>query len=63
MELAVAVNGTVRAVTRTFRLPGLEDAWAAMVPEEAFRQGANDVQVFAVSGKGENITLHPLTKQ
>lgn len=63
MDLAVAVNGTIRAVTRTFHLPGLEDAWAAIVPEEVFRQGANDVQVFAVSGRGENTTLHPLTKQ
>ena len=44
--VAVAVNGTVRAVTRTW----LHDpaGWLATPPLSAYRNGANDLQVFVV---------------
>ncbi len=45
--LAVAVNGIVRAVTRTYR----EDTvhrFSALVPEESFRPGSNNVEIFAI---------------
>jgi hypothetical protein len=50
VRLAVAVNGLVRASTRTFLLDGIRDRWAAVVPEAAFHEGENDVQFFVVSG-------------
>jgi hypothetical protein len=44
VELAVVVNGKVAALTRAFRADGAL-RFAALVPEEAFREGANDVRV------------------
>ncbi len=50
LSIAVAVNGTIRAVTRTYHLQGWHENWAAMVPESAFRAGQNDVQFYVVTG-------------
>lgn len=46
-DLALAVNGRIRAVTRTYSFVG-EARFSFMVPEGAFRPGYNDVRVFAV---------------
>jgi hypothetical protein len=48
-DIAVAVNGTIRAVGNTFKLAVGDDGElvSVMVPESAFRKGRNDVQVFA----------------
>jgi hypothetical protein len=48
-NLAVAINGTIRAVTRTFDYEGGETKFTAMVPETAFRGGKNHVEVFILS--------------
>jgi len=47
-DIAVAVNGTIRAVGNTFKLAVGDDGElvSVMVPESAFRKGRNDVQVF-----------------
>ncbi len=57
VRLAVAVNGAIRASTRTYLLDGLRDRWAAMVPEAAFHEGENDVQFFVVSGESPDLRL------
>jgi hypothetical protein len=46
-DIAVAVNGTIRAVGNTFKLAVGDDGElvSVMVPESAFRKGRNDVQV------------------
>jgi hypothetical protein len=49
VNLAISVNGTIRAVTRTFPLERGEAEWSAMVPETAFRGGKNHVEVFILS--------------
>jgi hypothetical protein len=59
VNFAVAVNGTIRAVTRTYQLDSLRDRWSAMVPEEAFHDGENDVQFFVVSGAAPDLRLTP----
>jgi len=49
-DIAVAVNGTIRAVGNTFTL-AVGDAGelvSVMVPESAFKQGRNEVQVLQV---------------
>jgi hypothetical protein len=48
-DIAVAVNGTIRAVGSTFTLAVGDDGElvSVMVPESAFRKGRNRVQVFA----------------
>jgi hypothetical protein len=59
VSIAVAVNGTIRAVTRTYQIDGIRDRWAAMVPETAFHEGENDVQYFTVESDGPNLRLSP----
>ncbi len=48
-DLAVSVNGRIEAVTRSYPELG-ETKFAALVPERAFRPGANDVAIYAVAG-------------
>jgi hypothetical protein len=49
-DIAVAVNGTIRAVGSTFKLAVGDDGElvSAMVPESAVHKGRNDVQVLQV---------------
>jgi hypothetical protein len=48
--IAVAVNGRVEAVGRTFYLDGDGvEHFAAIVPPSSLREGANDVRVFEVA--------------
>jgi sulfur carrier protein ThiS len=50
-DLAVAVNGQIAAVGRSFRLAGrANESFAFMVPEDALREGHNRVEVFEVVG-------------
>ena len=51
LDLAVAVNGRIAAVTRTFDVDG-DQHFGAFVPDKAFRQGANKVDVYAVRNGG-----------
>lgn len=52
-DVAIAVNGRIVAVSRSFQLAtGDEELVAAMTPESAYRQGRNDVQVYEVRGPG-----------
>ena len=55
IALAVAVNGTIQAVTEPWKVPvrGREGSWSAIVPETAFRNGENTVEVFVLTGAGE----------
>jgi hypothetical protein len=56
-ELAVAVNGEIAAVGRSFRLAGRpSESFAFMVPEETLRDGRNSVAVFEVVG-GRSLRL------
>jgi len=57
-DLAVAVNGRIEAVGRSFHLTGdPTEHFAFMVPEESLREGRNAIEVFEVVG-GER--LRPL---
>ncbi|HEX2161090.1 MAG TPA: sulfatase-like hydrolase/transferase, partial [Thermoleophilaceae bacterium] len=57
-DVAIAVNGTVRAVSNTFRLAnGDQDLIAAMIPPSSLRDGANAVEVYEV---GPDLTLAPI---
>jgi len=49
-DIAIAVNGTIRAVGNTFKLAVGDDGElvSVMVPESAFRKGRNDVQVLQI---------------
>ena len=57
-DVAVAVNGTIEAVGRTFYLRGSRrEGYAMMVPESAMRPGRNVVEVFEVSNRGRSLRL------
>jgi hypothetical protein len=57
-EVAVAVNGRIEAVGRTFHLRGSsKESYALMVPEAALHAGRNSVELFEVTGKGTKLRL------
>jgi hypothetical protein len=58
-EVAVAVNGRIVAVTRSFEHDG-ETLVSAVTPEDAYRPGANSVRVYVVTGSGEGTALREL---
>jgi len=63
LNLAVAVNSVIRAVTRTYR-EGDEWRFTAMIPDIAFRSGKNDVEVFVVSEEAAGqLRLHGTKNQ
>ncbi len=54
--IAVAINGTIRAVTKTMQNQDIGNHWSAMVSERAFRVGKNDVRFFVVTGSDWQLT-------
>ena len=44
--LAIAVNGTIRALTRSYSTKDGVQKFSAIVPEVSFRKGKNDIEVF-----------------
>jgi hypothetical protein len=62
LRLAVAVNGTVRAVTRSYE-DGGQTRLGSLVPPAAFRPGANDVQIYEISGQGRSRRLRLIHRQ
>lgn len=58
-HLAVALNGEIRAVTRSYTGPNGEQFWA-MLPESAFRKGFNRLELFEVDGGGAQVALSPI---
>ena len=64
VALAVALNGTIQAVTQPWNLPlnGRQGSWAAVVPETAFQAGPNTVEVFVVSDVAGHLSLARATE-
>lgn len=60
-HFAIAVNGTVRAVSRTFQVsPRYRDGeWSAVVDETVFVPGVNRIEVFHVRSEGGELHLAP----
>src|SRR5262249_23663608 len=66
--LAIAVNGIVRSVTRTydFRDPNdptyewAQNRWEFILPESAFKRGPNRIEYYVVRGEGSNLKLQPV---
>ena len=59
ISLAVAVNGTIQAVTQPWSVPiqGRQGVWSAIVRETAYQTGQNTVEVFVVSDVAGQVTL------
>ena len=59
IELAVAVNGHIAAVSRSWTFE--TDHWSAIVDPEFFRRGVNRVELFAFEKQdGGSIVLRPI---
>ena len=59
LELALAVNGRVAAVARSFPWRR-QEVFAALVPESALRAGANQVRVLLVTRSRGRTRVHPI---
>jgi hypothetical protein len=46
--LAIAVNGVVVTTTEAFVADDRSVSFGALVPDEAFREGANDIEIYAI---------------
>ena len=56
LPLVVAVNGRIAASTRSFRIKG-KQRFSALVPETAFRDGFNRVELVRISGRSSDLSL------
>ena len=57
-DLAIAVNGRIEAVGRSFHLKGERvESYSVMVPEDALREGSNTVEVLEVTDEGAMVLL------
>lgn len=61
--IAVAVNGVVSGVTRTFVNPVGETVFSAIAPESSFRSGRNQLDVFIVDETGEEQVLSQVNRK
>lgn len=59
-HIAIAVNGVIRAVPEVFELDGRLQ-FAAVVPEDSFVEGENDVEIFIVLRDDETVVLQQVT--
>lgn len=59
--LAVALNGEIAAIGKSFELRGSRARFAAMLPSDAFVDGANDLAVYEIADTdtGSNLRLLP----
>jgi len=61
LHLALATQGRVQAVTETYRV-GDEEQFSVVLPASAFRQGHNEVDVFAILDREGGPVLASLAK-
>ncbi len=61
VDLAVAVNGRIAAVTRTYPFADFANTWTALLPPESITVwGDNDAAVYLISRDGQRRILLPL---
>ena len=60
--VAVAVNGEIATITRTFVDEDGAIEYGALIPPDALRDGANDVELILVHGEGTNRTFSLLSR-
>jgi hypothetical protein len=53
-SLAIAINGVIQATTLTKEK---SNTFSVMVPESAFRDGNNTIEILRITGSGETVTL------
>lgn len=61
LHLAVSINGVIRAVTRTASPRGVEE-FSALVPEDSFRIGSNDISIYRIRESAGRVVLELLPR-
>ena len=62
-DLAAALNGRIVAVGQSFRLAGNDaENFSILLPESAFREGTNRVQLLSVTDDGGSLRLASITR-
>lgn len=61
-NVAVAVNGVIQSTTQTYRIPGYENHFSAVIPGEVFIQGHNHLQFFEIEESGGELVLREITQ-
>ena len=62
-DLAVALNGRIVAVGKSFTLAGDQsENFSIMLPENAFREGANRVELLSVTDEGGALRLATIAR-
>jgi hypothetical protein len=60
-DIAVAVNGTIAATAPTVAArPGARQLFSLLVPEQALRNGVNEIELFAIEPRAGELRLQPL---
>ena len=57
LDLAVAVNGKIRGVTRSYMDDGGQERFSSVLPDTDFRPGNNNVTVYVVTRTGTGLEL------
>ena len=60
VDVAIALNGRIAAVTRTYAFADFVNTWTALLPPQSVSPGENDVAVYLISRGGERRVLLPL---
>jgi hypothetical protein len=62
-DLAVALNGRIVAVGKSFTLAGdHSENFSILLPESAFREGRNHVELLSVTGEGGGLRLASIAR-
>jgi hypothetical protein len=62
-DLAAALNGRIVAVGQSFTLAGNDaENFSILLPESAFREGRNRVQVLSVTDDGGSLRLASIAR-
>lgn len=61
--IAVVVNGTIAGVSEVFPLAGRDRGFATMLWPAVFREGANEVDLYALSDTSDGVVLTPARRQ
>ncbi len=60
VDVAVALNGRIAAVTRTFTFADFTNTWTALLPPQSVSDGDNDVAVYLIARSGRDRLLLPM---
>ncbi len=63
LNLAIGINGTIRAVTKTLPIENGMARWSAMLSKSSFKNGKNKVEVFIVSDNSTKLRLSHVRRQ